>query len=155
METDESVEEAAREYIAGMMRTLARASKTVVETGASETGPLAPPPWPRNQMTIMYRYVATAAGMPARCPERRCQRTGVCQGGPGKDQCDACRPLWSEAEESAVDAAFLALLLSRQYEWVRRRTFAELIWGEGCFNDAPSARGWDLVLGTQAALTPC
>ncbi|MFC6491166.1 hypothetical protein [Nitratireductor sp. GCM10026969] len=81
-------------------------------------GPFAPPPWPRAEMDVMHRMLAGEMGLPERCPDRRCRRSGRCRGGIG-DKPGACADLWDDAGNERLRAACLALVLGWMTE-IRR-----------------------------------
>ncbi len=113
-----------------MLRALARAARSVPAPSA-ETGPFAPPPWPRDQMKAMYRYLAAEAGMPKRCADRRCRRIGQCRGGPERDGPDGCAGLWEEAQVHSLTATFLALGLAWAKETERLQAMTEAYFAGG------------------------
>ncbi|WP_157017066.1 hypothetical protein [Mesorhizobium xinjiangense] len=121
-----------------MLRALARAAKSVPASGGVEIiAPFDPPPWPREQMMAMYRYLAAEAGLQKRCPDRRCRRTGQCQGGPERDGPDGCAELWDETQVHSLTTAFLALALGWACEAKRNEAMAAAFFsGEPAWPDA-------------------
>lgn len=139
-------------------------SETEIETNACVRGlmevlremwallPEDPPPdncfmplWPSAEMKAVYRTVAGQAGLPKRCADRRCQRTGRCQGGPDTEHGQGCTTLWTDAEFDKHDIASLALILA----WVREGTRLERLL-EGPAAAADPAAG-DLAASGPAA----
>ncbi len=99
--------EDSQKVIDALMQSIATAMNSVPARDA--TAPFGPPPWPLDQMTAMVRHLCNEAGLPARCPDRHCQRARCCQGGLGEGLRDSCAKLWDEAQARAVNAAVLAL----------------------------------------------
>ncbi|MCT7374852.1 hypothetical protein [Chelativorans salis] len=117
------------QFMQEMMQSIGEAMKTIPASMRVETGPDEPPPFPREQMTVMYRFLANDAGLPKRCPRRICGRTGCCHGGLGPGDSDACGKLWDDAGSHCMMTAFLALELGWVYERQRKRALVNWMRG--------------------------
>ncbi|WP_274426598.1 hypothetical protein [Chelativorans sp. YIM 93263] len=112
-----------------LVQSVGEAMKTIPDSMREETGPFAPPPWPREQMTVMYRFLNTDAGLPQRCSESRCRRTGQCHGGLGTEDCSSCAELGDDALAGRVMAAVLALKIAWVYEAQRKHALTNWLTG--------------------------
>lgn len=113
-------------FLDEMIAAIGEAMKTIPESMREDTGPFEPPPWPREQMTVMRRFLVAEAGLPERCPDRRCRRKGYCHMAGGDDG-ESCEELWDDALAGRVLAACLALGLSWVYESQRKHAMTDML----------------------------
>lgn len=122
-------DESGTNLLEEMVAAIGEAMKTIPVEMREDTGPFDPPPWPREQMTVMFRFLNTDAGMPQRCPRRGCRRSGQCQGGFGRENGASCAELWDDELARMVFAAFLALGVGWVYESQRKGALVHMLAG--------------------------
>ena len=87
-----------------------RVRASVPELKAAVVGLFAPRKAPRPEILIAVRWLASAAGLPSRCPNAACRRTGQCAADDPGDP--ACASLWPDDLSARMDDMVIGIVLS-------------------------------------------
>jgi hypothetical protein len=87
-----------------------RVRASLPELKAAVVSLFAPRKIPRPEILIAVRWLASAAGLPSRCPNVDCRRTGLCAAGDPGDP--ACGSLWPDELSARMDDMVIGIVLS-------------------------------------------
>ncbi|EKF18061.1 hypothetical protein [Nitratireductor pacificus] len=103
-------------HLNDMVLALEAACETLPERAVPVDLLFRPPEWPRDELLVMFRFLANEMELPRRCSGRRCRRLERCCGGPGRHDASYCLPHWDAAAIDRLRAASAAVMLC----WMRR-----------------------------------
>ncbi|MEI5680901.1 MULTISPECIES: hypothetical protein [unclassified Mesorhizobium] len=86
--------------------------KTVGELPAMIAALFAPREWPRSEMLALLHSMATDAGIPEKCEDAACRRSGICRAGTLGEQGPPCGAHWPDALVQRFEGACEGMALS-------------------------------------------
>ena len=86
--------------------------KTVGELPGMIAALFAPREWPRNEMLALLHSMATDAGIPEKCEDAACRRSGICRAGTLGEQGPPCGAHWPDALVQRFEGACEGMALS-------------------------------------------
>ena len=100
------LEEEARQ----LRETVKLVRKQVPQLKAAIAGLFAPKERPRPEVLGAMHLVATAAGVPAKCPDPACRRTGLCKSESAWEA--PCQAIWTDEMASCFEHMVIGVMLS-------------------------------------------